>query len=241
MCGRFTITTDRVDFILKKFHAVPAPGFSGLTPRYNAAPGQFVPAIVAREDGVRYLTEVFWGFIPPWGEDKGAAGYQINIREDTIAGNKFFRSRLLTGRCVLLADGFYEWQKPPGYEKLGRGQKLPRGVRKIPHRIMLKDAAAFPLASLWRTVDINAKKTLSAGIITTSPNEIVAPIHDRMPVILSDDELSAWLDPLNKDFDSLHSLLDPFPDGLMKSYVVSDTVNNSRNDSVDCINPLDPS
>lgn len=240
MCGRFTITTDRVEFILKKFHAVPAPGFDGIVPRYNAAPGQFVPAIVAKEDGVRYLTDVFWGFVPPWGEDKGEGGYQINIRDDTIARNKFFRSRLLTGRCILLADGFYEWQKPSGYEHLGRGRKLPRGVRKIPHRILMKDESPFPLASLWRSVDINAKKTVTAGIITTSPNGLVSPIHDRMPVILTDDELTSWLDPAMKDFDLLHGLLDPFPSREMKSYTVSNTVNNSRNDSADCIVPADP-
>ncbi|HLB00575.1 MAG TPA: SOS response-associated peptidase [Bacteroidota bacterium] len=239
MCGRFTITTDRVDFILKKFHAVPAPGFSGITPRYNAAPAQIVPAIVAKDDGIRYLTDVFWGFVTPWGEEKGSAGYQANIRDDTIARNKFFRSRLLTGRCVLLADGFYEWQKPPGYERLGRGQKLPRGVRKIPHRIMMEDEGPFPLASLWRSVDINAKKMITAGIITTSPNDLVAPIHDRMPVILTDADLSAWLDPGNKNFDALHSLLDPFPSGSMKSYVVSEAVNNNRNDSAECITPVD--
>ncbi len=239
MCGRFTITADRVEFILKKFHAVPAPGFSGITPRYNAAPGQFVPAIVAREDGVRVLTDVFWGFVPPWGEKKGEGGYQINIREDTIARNAFFRSRLLTARCALVADGFYEWQRPPGYEGSGRGKRLPRGVRKIPHRIMLGDGSPFPLASLWRTVEINAKKTVTAGIITTSPNELVSPIHDRMPVILDDGDLDTWLDPSVKDFDALHSLLDPFPAGAMKAYVVSETVNNSRNDSAACIAPAE--
>ncbi|HLF13637.1 MAG TPA: SOS response-associated peptidase [Bacteroidota bacterium] len=238
MCGRFTITTDRVEFILKKFHAVPAPGFSGITPRYNAAPGQFVPAIVAKEDGARYLTDVFWGFVPPWGEEKGETLYQINIREDTIAKNKFFRSRLLSSRCILLADGFYEWQKPPGYEHLERGKKLPRGVRKVPHRIVLNDREPFPLAGLWRSVDMNAKKVLTAGIVTTAANSVVAPIHNRMPVILHDDELSLWLDPRADDFDALHGLLDPYPPGEMHAYAVSDAVNNSRNDVSACIEPV---
>jgi putative SOS response-associated peptidase YedK len=239
MCGRFTITTDRVDFILKKFHAVPAPGFSGITPRYNAAPGQLVPAIVAKDDGVRYLTDVLWGFVPPWGEEKGEAGYQINIRDDTIVKNRFFRSRLMTGRCILLADGFYEWRKPPGYEHLGRGTKLPKGVRKVPHRIILKDREPFPLAGLWRTVDIDAKRVLTAGIITTGANAVVGPIHDRMPVILSDGELSLWLDPKADDFDAIHLLLDPYPSDAMEAYAVSDIVNNSRNDVSACIEPLE--
>ncbi len=237
MCGRFTITTDRVEFILKKFHAIPAPGFSGITPRYNAAPGQLVPAIIARDDGVRFLADVLWGFVPPWGEEKGEAGYQINIRDDTIAKNRFFRSRLLSGRCVLLADGFYEWRKPPGYENLERGKRLPKGVRKVPHRIVLNDREPFPLACLWRTVDINAKKVVTAGIITTAANALVAPIHDRMPVILNADELPLWLDPKADDFDALHRLLDPYPAGEMHAYAVSDVVNNSRNDVSACIEP----
>jgi putative SOS response-associated peptidase YedK len=239
MCGRFTITTDRVEFILKKFHAVAAPGFSGLTPRYNASPGQLVPAIVARDDGARFLTDALWGFMPPWGEEKGEAGYQINIRSDTIAKNRFFRSRLASSRCILVADGFYEWRKPPGFEKLERGQRLPKGVRKVPHRILLSDDRPFAMAGLWRTVEINAKKVLTTGIITTDANAVVAPIHDRMPVILEDRDLDAWLDPSLNDFDALHPLLDPYPAEGMRAYAVSDAVNNSRNDVSACIEPLE--
>jgi putative SOS response-associated peptidase YedK len=239
MCGRFTITTDRVEFILKKFHAVAAPGFSGITPRYNAAPGQLVPAIVANADGVRYLTDAFWGFVPPWGEGKGESGYQINVRSDTIAKNRFFRSRLTASRCVFIADGFYEWRNPPGFENLERGKRLPKSVRKVPHRILLDDARPFAMAGLWRTVDINARKALTAGIITTGANALVAPIHDRMPVILDDADLTPWLDPAVSDFDALHALLDPYPAEGMRAYAVSDAVNNSRNDVSACIEPLE--
>ena len=240
MCGRFTITADRVEFILKKFHAVAAPGFSGITPRYNVSPGQLVPVIVSKEDGGRFLTDAFWGFVPPWGEGKGEAGYQINIRDDTIARNRFFRSRLPAARCAFVADGFYEWRKPPGFEHLARGQRLPKGVRKVPHRILMDDDRPFAMAGLWRTIDIDAKKTLSAGIITTAANEVVAPIHDRMPVILDEGDLDLWLDPAAKDFDALHALLDPFPAPGMRAYAVSDAVNNSRNDVSACIAPLEP-
>lgn len=239
MCGRFTITTDRVEFILKKFHAVPAPGFSGITPRYNAAPGQLVPAIVAKEDGIRYLTDAFWGFVPPWGEGKGEAGYQINIREDTIARNTFFRSRLLSSRCIFVADGFYEWRKPPGFEHLARGKKLPKGARKVPHRILLRDRTPFALAGLWRTFEISSTKMLTAGIVTTAANALVAPIHDRMPVILGEKDLALWFDPKADDFDALHALLDPYPPAQMEAYAVSDAVNNSRNDVIACIDPLE--
>lgn len=239
MCGRFTITTDRVEFILKKFHAVPAPGFSGITPRYNAAPGQYVPVIVAKDDGVRYLTDALWGFVPPWGEGKGETGYQINIRADTIAKNRFFRSRLPASRCIFVADGFYEWRKPPGFAHLERGQRLPKGVRKVPHRILLDDGGPFALAGLWRTVGFDEKNVLTAGIITTDANALVAPIHDRMPVILGDDDLGSWLDPKVTDFDLLHGLLDPYPAEGMRAYAVSDAVNNSRNDVSACIEPIE--
>lgn len=239
MCGRFTITADRVEFILKRFHAVAAPGFSGITPRYNASPGQLVPVIVAKDDGQRYLADAFWGFVPPWAEDKGEAGYQINIRDDTVARNAFFRSRLSAGRCVFVADGFYEWRKPPGFEGLERGKRLPKGVRKVPHRILMADDRPFAMAGLWRTVDIDAKKVVSAGIITTAANALVAPIHDRMPVILDDRELDLWLDPAVKEFGPLHALLDPFPPEGMRAYAVTDAVNNSRNDVMACIAPLE--
>jgi putative SOS response-associated peptidase YedK len=241
MCGRFTITSDRVEIILKKFAAEASADFEGYRPRYNAAPGQPVPALTAAEVKSRLLLNVFWGFVAPWGEKTpgGEEGmtYQANIRDDTIRRNKFFHERLLTGRCAFVADGFYEWKKPPGYEHLARGERLPKGVKKIPYRVRLKDTEPFVMAGLWRTVSLEGKPLLTAGIITTRPNRMMSAIHERMPVILSPGDLEAWLDPSFRDFEPLHALLDPYPDGLMEAYVVSTVVNNSRNDTPACIEP----
>lgn len=235
MCGRFTITTDRVELVLEKFKAEIAPGFEGYKPRYNAAPGQSVPVIVSK-DGKRYLTNMFWGFITPWGEkSNGSKNSQSNIRDDTIERNRFFRDRLMNNRCIFVADGFYEWKKPEGYEHLVRGEKLPKGVKKIPYRIIMKNKQPFALAGLWRSIETDEKKIVTAGIITTRPNALMVPIHNRMPVILNEINLGIWLNPEFKHFEELHSFLDPYPENEMESYVVSYAVNNSRDDTPACI------
>ena len=235
MCGRCTISVEKLESILEYFKAAPAPEFREYLPRYNVAPSQRVPVIVAKEDGKRFLTDCSWGFVPPWGEKEGA--FQANIRNDTIRKNRFFHDRLLHNRCVFVADGFYEWKLPVGYEQLGRGKKLPRGLRKTPYRIIMKNKWRFAMAGLWRTIKTESTSTLTAGIITTSPNKLMAPIHDRMPVVLSDADLDAWLDPSIDDFDLLAGLLDPFPGDKMVAYPVSDMVNNSRIDTRACIDP----
>ena len=235
MCGRFTITTDKVEFILDKFKAKFAPGFEEYKPRYNVAPGQMVPVIVTK-DGKRYLTNMSWGFIPPWGEkEDGSNNSQANIRDDTIERNRFFSERLLTNRCIFVADGFYEWKKPKGYEHLVRGEKLPKSVKKIPYRITMKNKQPFALAGLWRSIEVEGKKIVTAGIITTRPNALITPIHDRMPVILSDNDLKLWLETGVKDFETLYDLLDPYPENEMEAYIVSQAVNNSRDDALACI------
>jgi len=227
MCGRFTITVDRVELILKKFSAQPAPGFGDYRPRFNAAPSQVVPAIVAKDDGTRFLTGILWSLTPPWAEKPGGGyGAQINVRSDTIAKNKYFLSLLRDRRCVFVADGFYEWQKPPG------------GGGKIPYRIRLKDGGIFALAGLWRTAEAEDKKTLTGAIITTGPNAVMKPIHNRMPVLLDRKGVDLWLDPAMTDLRELQELLAPAPDGALEAYPVSTAVNNARLDSELCIKPL---
>src|SRR6267143_2832048 len=235
MCGRFTITADRVDFILKRFQAELAPDFRDYKPRYNAAPSQFVPGIVSKEDGKRYLTNIFWGLTPPWAEKEGSKfSTQINIRDDTVVRNKFFRALLLRNRCVFVADGFYEWQAPPASGK----NPAQKGVRKTPYRIFLKENEIFPLAGLWRTKQEGDKAILTGAIITTSPNKLLKPIHNRMPVILDDKALKEWLDPAHDNLDKLSSYLKPFPESNMKAQVVSTEVNNARIDAPELIQPV---
>jgi putative SOS response-associated peptidase YedK len=234
MCGRFTITADKVEFILKRFRAEVAPDFRDYSPRYNAAPAQLVPGVVAKEDGKRYLTNIFWGLTPPWAEKEGSKySSQINIRSDTIEKNKFFRALLLGQRCIFVADGFYEWQAPKGYEK----KPLQKGVRKTPYRVMFKNEEIFPLAGLWRTMKEGTKSLITGAIITTDPNKLMKPIHNRMPVILDDKALDRWLDPEYKNFDQLVTYMRPFPDARMKAYPVSFAVNNAKVDSPGIIEP----
>ncbi len=222
MCGRFTITVDKVEFILKKFRAELSPAFTVYQPRYNAAPTQLVPGIVAHDDGKRYLTGIHWSLTPPWAEKEGSKySAQINIRDETIDTNKFFRSLLLGARCLFVADGFFEWQVPKA------------GTRKIPYRIHFKDDAIMPIAGLYRVKD----ELLTGAIITTSPNKLMIPIHNRMPVILNDKAVDLWLDPGCKDFDRLRELLAPASDAKMDAYRVSTAVNNARLDSKLCIKP----
>ncbi len=233
MCGRFTITRDRVEFILKKFQAELSPDFGDYAPRFNAAPMQEVPGIIAKEDGTRLLTRIFWSLTPPWAEEAGSKySAQINIRDDTIGRNRFFRSLLSSQRCIFVADGFYEWQAPRGYEK----KPLPKGMRKTPYRIVLKNDDLFPLAGLWRKKAESDR--LTGAIITTNPNSLMKPIHNRMPVILDDAGLKRWLDPEEKDVERLQGLLAPFPESKMKAYAVSTAVNNARLDSAACIEPV---
>lgn len=239
MCGRFTITADRIENILTRFNAIQAPGFSGYQPRYNAAPGQMLPAIVAKDDGQRYLMNTFWGFIPPWGEKDGEnTSYQINIRDDTIARNKFFQLRIASHRCIIPADGFYEWKKTEEGKRSGQTSRTTGERVKTPYYIKLKNGKIFALAGLWRSVEIEKNLITSTGIITTKPNSLVALVHDRMPVILSDEELNVWLNPEIHDFSALHKLLGSYPEKEMEMYGVSTLVNNGRNDSPACIEPV---
>ena len=236
MCGRFTITVDRIEIILEKFKAELAPKFTEYKPRYNAAPGQVVAAVVSKE-GKRYLTNVLWGLVPPWGEKQGGLIHQANIRDDTIQRNKFFANRLLHNRCVFVVDGFYEWKLPEGFSHLPRGERLPKGVHKTPYRIILKDRSLFSLAGLWRTISYHDETILTAGIITTSPNDLMKTIHPRMPVILDETGLDRWLNPSDESYQDLIQLLRPYPAEEMNAYVVSPIVNNSRNDSPRCLEP----
>ncbi|MBI4811619.1 MAG: SOS response-associated peptidase [Ignavibacteriales bacterium] len=152
---------------------------------------------------------------------------------------RFFRERLLTNRCIIVADGFYEWKKPEGYEHLVRGEKLPKGVKKIPYRIIMKNKQPFALAGLWRSIEVEEKKIVTTGIITTSPNDLMKPIHDRMPVILNDEDLQLWLNPEVKLFNELYNQLDPYPTHEMEAYIVSYAVNNSRDDTPACIESVE--
>jgi len=196
-----------------------------LAPRFNIAPTQAVAAVRARADGRRELVALTWGLIPSWSKDRVIGGRMINARAETVAEKPAFRAALRARRCLVLADGFYEWQQ--------------LGTRKQPHHIRMRDGRPFAFAGLWeRWTPPDGDPVESCTIITTVPNEVVAPIHDRMPVILAPADLDRWLDPSSRDPAAVAALLRPYPAGDMTAYPVSLRVNSPGADDPSCVVPL---
>lgn len=193
-------------------------------PRYNIAPTQKVPALLVR-NGRRVLAEMQWGLVPGWARDKKIGARLINARAETLAEKPAFRNALRKGRCLVPADGFYEWQK--------------EDKRKIPMYIRLIGGRPFAFAGLyefWRDAD---EELLSCTIITTEANELVRPIHTRMPVILPPEMHKPWLDPTLTEKEAACALLRPMEGRLMEAFPVSSRVNSPRNDDPGCIIPCD--
>jgi len=220
MCGRFTLTTN-LGAIAKRFGV--SRFLEEVGPRYNIAPTQTV--IVVNDDGTRHLTQMRWGLIPSWAKDPAIGNRMINARAETVATKPAFRAALRKRRCLIPADGFYEWQ--------------PAGRRKQPVYIALKTLGPFGFAGLWEIWTSPAGDEIrSCTIITTEANELLKPIHDRMPVILNHDAEAVWLDQTIQDSARLLPLLKPYPAEEMECYPVSTWVNNPANDSAECIEPL---
>jgi putative SOS response-associated peptidase YedK len=216
MCGRFTQASDG-EVIARVFELGATPQ---LNPRYNIAPTQDVP-VVRAAGGVRGVSMLHWGLIPSWAKDRGIGGRLINARAETLAEKPAFRSAFRVRRCLVVADGFYEWQK--------------LGTRKQPHFIGFRDGRPFGFAALWeRWRRDGGEDVESCTIITTEANELLASIHDRMPVILDPADHELWLDPGVTDANRVTSLLRPSDPSGMEAYPVSLLVNNPANDVPAC-------
>jgi putative SOS response-associated peptidase YedK len=223
MCGRFTLTVDPAD--LKEAFEWVDFGNADLTPRYNIAPTQ--PLAVVANTGENKLDFFTWGLVPFWAKDPSIGSRMINARSETLAEKPSFKNPFKRRRCLILADGFYEWQK------------IPAEKTKIPTYIHLKDGKPFAFAGLWEEWNSpDGSQILSAAIITTRPNELIAPIHNRMPVILPENTYKQWLTPGEADTTKLSPLLRAYDANLMAAYPVSRQVNNPRNDFPDNIKPL---
>jgi putative SOS response-associated peptidase YedK len=211
MCGRFTLTTD-LKIVAERFSAPPPPADSkAAAPRYNIAPTQNV--IVVGDDGKRYMKEMRWGLIPSWAKDPSIGNRMINARAETVAEKPAFRAALKKRRCIIPADGFYEWQK--------------LGKVKQPVRIVLKSQEPFGFAGLWELwMSPEGEGVLSCTIITTEANELLKAVHDRMPVILTREAEAVWLDPKVHEPDKLLPLLKQYPSDEMEFYAVSRQVNS---------------
>jgi putative SOS response-associated peptidase YedK len=221
MCGRFTLTSN-LDGLQGRF------GFDALElfspPRYNISPSQSVLTVV-NPAGKNRAELMRWGLIPPWAKDPAIGARMINARAESVAQKPSFRRALRQRRCLVLADGFYEWQKD--------------GKQKVPMHISLKSREPFGMAGLWESWQAPSGESVhSCAIITTKSNSLMEPIHNRMPVILPREAEATWLAPEIDDPELLNSLLIPYPAEEMAVYRVSSLVNSPRNDVADCIAPV---
>lgn len=193
-------------------------------PRYNIAPTQMVPAIVA--DGDKYrLGTLKWGFIPFFAKDEISGSRFINAKAETIMEKPAFRQSFEKRRCLILADGFYEWDK--------------FGDAKTPYRFILKDEPLMCFAGIWsKYVKPDGQKIFTCAILTTGANETMKSIHDRMPIILNEKAQQIWLQNKTAALDEMAELLKPYPYGGLEAYPVSAIVNNPRNDNAECIKRL---
>ncbi len=220
MCGRFTLTVSAR--VLADLFDVEVPE---LAPRYNIAPSQQVLVVRATPVGAREAATVRWGLIPSWAKDPSIGNRMINARAETVADKPAFRSAVKARRCLIAADGFYEWRKING--------------GKLPHLIRFSDGRPFAFAGLWeRWAGPGGETVDSTTIITTRPNEIVATLHDRMPVILPREAFDEWLGPAPLPRPHLEELLSPHPATGMEAFAVSRRVNSPANDDAQCIAPL---
>lgn len=201
------------------------PGLPSLAPRYNIAPTQPIAAVrTILEAASRELVELRWGLIPFWASDAKIGNTLINARSETVATKPTFRAAFRSRRCLVLADGFYEWQRAPD--------------GKQPFHIQQRDGEPFAFAGLWEHWKSPDGEDVQTGtILTTSANDLMRPIHDRMPVILPVEAYDLWLDPAVREAKQLQPLLKPY-DGELLSFPVSIYVNSPRHDDARCVEPL---
>ncbi|MFA4132608.1 MULTISPECIES: SOS response-associated peptidase [unclassified Brevibacillus] len=221
MCGRFTLVTN-LELWNARFQIEVIP--FDMQPRYNIAPGQLIPAIIS-DQGKRRIGQLKWGLVPFWSKDEKVGYKMINAKSETLREKPAFKNLFARKRCIIPADGFYEWKKV--------------GKEKRPMRIMMKTGEPFAFAGLYDTwTSPEGDKLHSCTIITTKPNEVVADIHDRMPVILNEQDEAIWLDREKFDADLLQSLLVPYDHEEMKAYPVPAMVGSPKNDIPECIEEI---
>ena len=222
MCGRYMITSARE--AIKRVFDVPT--LFELAPRYNVAPTQEVP-VVRLQEGERELVMLRWGLIPSWAKDPEIGNRMINARAETVPEKPSFRAAFRRRRCLVVADGFYEWQKRP------HGPKQP-------YYITVGNGGPFGFAGLWErwSDPIEGYLVESCTIVTTMANERLEPIHDRMPVIIDPSDIDAWLDTSGNPAIA-QALLAPYPAERMSAYPISRRINNVKNDDPACLEPLE--
>jgi putative SOS response-associated peptidase YedK len=220
MCGRYTLTSPAQQ--IAELFGVLVPAVSWVS-RYNIAPGTEIPVVRASAEGGRQLDSLHWGLAPSWMAERPTRRPMINARSETVAEKPSFRSAFRKRRCLVPADGFYEWQKGPGGKK--------------PYLMRRPDHAPFALAGLWEHWEDGAGETLtSCALLTTTPNGQMEAIHDRMPVVLAPEAWASWLDTETSP-DKLSPLLVPVADDYFSAKAVTTRVNSPRYDDPLCLEP----
>jgi putative SOS response-associated peptidase YedK len=224
MCGRYRLSR-RKQFIEEYFATEPSE--VDWTPRFNIAPTQ--PVLTIRQhpkEPIRSLSMMRWGLVPSWAQDSSRGASMINARAETAAAKPAFRDPLKLRRCLIPADGFYEWQKTTS--------------GKQPYCFEVNEGELFAFAGIWdRWMDPKGIAIETCSIFTTTPNAMTSDVHDRMPVILSNHDYDLWLDPGLADVATASDLLKPFPATTMGRYPVSTKVNVVANDDEECSQPIE--
>lgn len=224
MCGRYALKASASELI-EHFRLISSTEWS---PRFNIAPQSVIPVIRYKPDAGRVGQLVKWGLIPSWAKDPSIGNKLNNARGETVAEKPAFRSSFARHRCLIPASGFYEWK---AVEEGGKTRKQPYYIHPA------NGLFAFAgLLSAWKAPD--DQTIVSTCIITTGPNAVMEPIHDRMPVILRPDQFDAWLDPSNRDAEALKAMIQPCAPGGMNAYAVSPKINSGRIEGPECIEPL---
>jgi len=224
MCGRYKLSR-RKQVVEEYFDTVS--GEEDWVPRYNIAPTQPIPVIHQHpREPVLELSLMRWGLIPSWAKDASGAARMINARSETAATKPAFRDALKSRRCLIPADGFYEWAKT--------------GKTKQPYCFEINDGQLFAFAGIWdRWRDPSGQWVKSCSILTTTPNAVTSPVHDRMPVILDPDAYELWLDPGLTKVAAASDLLKPYDARLMRCYPISARINHVANDDEECARPVE--
>jgi len=219
MCGRFTFILDDYHVLIVRYGLTKIP--FEIVPRYNVAPSQLVAAIISDGEQNR-IGQLKWGLVPSWAKAESFGYKTINAKAETVDTKPAFREAFKRRRCIIPADSFYEWRK--------------EGNSKQPMRIVPQDGGLFSLAGLWDSWTApDGRKVNSCTIITTIPNELMAGIHNRMPVILEREAETTWLDRSAQDGATLKELMRPYPAEELRAYPVSAKVGNVRNDGPELI------
>lgn len=226
MCGRYRLSRDQQrvaeHFEIEDWREIKIP-FQ--LPRFNAAPSQVLPAVRLADDRRRELVGLRWGLVPRWAKAPGVGYRTVNARAETVAVKPSFKDSFRCRRCLIPTDGFYEWQ--------------PSGRRKQPWLVRLKTGDLFALAGLWdRWMGRGGEALETFTIIVTDANDLLRPLHERMPVIVEPGDYGFWLDVDHFDQSRLRSLLRPFPSERLEAYRVSPRVNSPQYDDEQCSAPL---